>query len=404
MFRGFTLLHSLARRRALLPLAVVGLLAASGLAACSSDGSVDAKVVRVVDGDTFEAEYGGQTKSVRLLNVDTPETKHPNKVVECQGPEATRFLEQKLPAGKTVKLRFDQEATDKYNRVLAAAFLGDEFVNASIARAGLGVAMSIAPNTKYYDQVKAAQDEAQARSAGLFQDNLACSPTAVAEKQVAALGAVPADPGAEAKSSGISSAAGALLAALTTARAGESTLKGAAGAVVVAALGSDRLTDATGWLTSAVTAADTRHKALTERATAVRAEEDRKAAEAAAEAKRQADEAAARAAAEAQAKAAAEAQAAAEAKAAAEAEAARKAQTQAPSNSAPGGGSSSAQNPYPGYYGPRCYAPGGQTWTPCPEEAPGYGEAPTPANPYPGYVGPRCYAPGGKTWTPCAKK
>jgi micrococcal nuclease len=31
--------------------------------------------------------------------------------------------------------------------------------------------------------------------------------------------------------------------------------------------------------------------------------------------------------------------------------------------------------------------------------------APAPApNPYPGYTGPRCYAPGGKTWTPCSKR
>jgi micrococcal nuclease len=26
---------------------------------------------------------------------------------------------------------------------------------------------------------------------------------------------------------------------------------------------------------------------------------------------------------------------------------------------------SSAQTPYPGYTGPRCYAPGGKTWRPC---------------------------------------
>src|SRR5690348_2973879 len=70
IFRGFTLPRTLAHRRAFLPLALVGVLAATGLGACSSDGSVDAKVVRVVDGDTFEAEYGGQTKTVRLLNVD----------------------------------------------------------------------------------------------------------------------------------------------------------------------------------------------------------------------------------------------------------------------------------------------------------------------------------------------
>ncbi|MDP9883126.1 micrococcal nuclease [Sinomonas atrocyanea] len=411
----------MAHRRVFLPLAVVGLLAATGLAACSSDGSVDAKVVRVVDGDTFEAEYGGQTKTVRLLNVDTPETKHPNKVVECQGPEATRFLEEKLPAGKTVKLRFDQETTDKYNRVLAATFLGDELVNASIARAGLGVAISIAPNTKYYEQVKAAQDEARARKAGLFQDNLACSPAAVAEDQLATLdAAAAADPGASAASKDISAAAGALLTAVTAARSGESLLKDARDAVIVAAVGADRLNDATGRLTRALATADGRHEDLVKRASSVKADEDKRAAQAGAEAKRKAEEAKAKAAAEAKRKAEeAKAKAAAEAKRKAEeaaakaaAEAAKRAQeqaqaraeTEAPTYSVPGNVAPPAQNSYPGYYGPRCYAPGGQTWTPCPEKAPGYGQTPTQANPYPGYVGPRCYAPGGKSWTPCPKK
>jgi endonuclease YncB( thermonuclease family) len=44
----------------------------------------------------------------RLLNIDTPETKYPNKIVECQGPEATEFLTGKLPEGSTVELRFDR--------------------------------------------------------------------------------------------------------------------------------------------------------------------------------------------------------------------------------------------------------------------------------------------------------
>lgn len=362
-FRGSTLLRTLAHRRALLPLALVGVLTATGLAACSSDGSVDAKVVRVVDGDTFEAEYGGQTKTVRLLNVDTPETKHPNKIVECQGPEATRFLQEKLPAGKSVKLRFDQEGTDKYNRVLAAAFLGDELVNASIARAGLGVAMSIAPNTKYYEPVKAAQDEAKAKKAGLFQDNLACSPEALA-LQLAASTAT-ADPAADASSAAIATSAASLLIAISSARAGSDLFKDAKDAVIVSAIGLSGLTKAEGKVTDALTKATARHKTLTDRAASVKAAEERTAAEE----KRRADEAAAKAAAEAEARAAAEAEAAARAAAAATQARAVPAQpAPAPQYVAPAP-APVQQNPYPGYTGPRCYAPGGKSWTPCPEKA-----------------------------------
>jgi micrococcal nuclease len=353
-----------ARRRAFFPLAIAGILAATGLAACSSDGSVKAEVVRVVDGDTFEAKYGNETKTVRLLNIDTPETKHPNKIIECQGPEATKFLEGKLPAGTAVTLRFDQEKTDGYNRVLAAAFLGDELVNASIARAGLGVAKEYRPNTKYYGDVKAAQDEAAQKKAGLFQDNLSCSPAAVAGQQLAALAAAPADPGAAAGSGELTSVAGKLATALAAAKTASSLLGEAKDAVVAIARSTENAGTSAAKLTTAVATAESRHKTLTDRAVTVKAEEDRIAAEAkAAEAKRLADEAAAKAAAEARAKAAAEAQAAAEA--------AARAVPPAPTYVAPSqpyvapAPAPVQQNPYPGYTGPRCYAPGGKSWRPC---------------------------------------
>jgi len=45
-------------------------------------------VVRVVDGDTLVLE---NKERVRLIGVDTPETKHPRKPVEYYGKEATAF-------------------------------------------------------------------------------------------------------------------------------------------------------------------------------------------------------------------------------------------------------------------------------------------------------------------------
>ena len=66
----------------------------------TNSGRDEAVVVRVVDGDTFEASINGEQKTVRLLNVDTPETKDPKAPVECMGPEATKALEQLLnPSG-----------------------------------------------------------------------------------------------------------------------------------------------------------------------------------------------------------------------------------------------------------------------------------------------------------------
>lgn len=57
-----------------------------------------AKVTRVIDGDTFEAEFENNRKRViRLAEVDTPEKGQPNY-------EGAKQQLESLIAGKTVKL------------------------------------------------------------------------------------------------------------------------------------------------------------------------------------------------------------------------------------------------------------------------------------------------------------
>jgi endonuclease YncB( thermonuclease family) len=74
------------------------------------------KVLEVVDGDTVKVEKYG---TLRLIGIDTPETKDPRKVVQCFGKEATQNAKSKLN-GQKVKLEFNPaDRIDKYNRVLA---------------------------------------------------------------------------------------------------------------------------------------------------------------------------------------------------------------------------------------------------------------------------------------------
>lgn len=61
------------------------------------------EVKHVIDGDTIELANG---EKVRLIGVDTPETKHPNKPVEYFGEEAYRFT-KRMVKGKKVRLEFD---------------------------------------------------------------------------------------------------------------------------------------------------------------------------------------------------------------------------------------------------------------------------------------------------------
>ena len=118
--------------------------------------SVDATVVRVVDGDTAEMELqNGGTEGVRFIGVDTPESVAPGQPVECFGKKASRFTTGLLE-GERVTLRFGEERRDVYDRLLAYVYLGDRFVNAELVRLGYARTLEIAPNVDYADKVRAA--------------------------------------------------------------------------------------------------------------------------------------------------------------------------------------------------------------------------------------------------------
>jgi hypothetical protein len=69
--------------------------------------------MHVVDGDTLVLQ---NDERVRLIGVDTPETKHPTKPVEPFGPEASSFTKRAVE-GKLVRLKFDREKRDRYQRL-----------------------------------------------------------------------------------------------------------------------------------------------------------------------------------------------------------------------------------------------------------------------------------------------
>lgn len=103
------------------------------------------KVIRVVDGDTFVLQHIGK---VRLIGVNTPETKDPRRPVQFFGKEASQFL-TKLITGKNVRLEYDQQRKDKFQRTLAYAYLEDKtFINAKIIEEGYGFAYTRYPFQK----------------------------------------------------------------------------------------------------------------------------------------------------------------------------------------------------------------------------------------------------------------
>lgn len=173
-----------------LGLALGALLAGSLLTACD-DGSGEGTVVRVVDGDTLVAVVAGEETTIRLLNIDTPETKHPDLPVQCLGPEATDFLAERLPAGTEIELEYDEERLDRYDRTLAGVYESGSLVNAEIAVEGLGVPVYFEPNDRFLPEVEEAAATAQSEGLGLFSAATECTVPAQVESLGGAADEIP---------------------------------------------------------------------------------------------------------------------------------------------------------------------------------------------------------------------
>ncbi len=130
----------------------------------------EAKVSRVIDGDTAVLEGGAR---VRFLGIDAPEMERDGQPADFLAHQSKDFVAA-LIQGKTVRLEYDRERYDRYGRLLAYLFLPDgAMVNLAVVRQGLARVYSQAPNLRYQEALNAAQQEAMAAGRGLWQKPLA---------------------------------------------------------------------------------------------------------------------------------------------------------------------------------------------------------------------------------------
>lgn len=147
--------YSVRMRALLIPLLFFALMLSLGLNVFLLWSiSEQSRVVRVVDGDSFDLSDG---RRIRLLSVDAPEKDR------C-GHDAARQRLSDLLAYKHVTLT--DTVTDDYGRMLANVFAGETFINDVMLREGL-VRFTYVTSSRY-DEVKKTFQSAKEEKRGIW--------------------------------------------------------------------------------------------------------------------------------------------------------------------------------------------------------------------------------------------
>ena len=154
---------------------LVAVLTCLILSNCSSSGEplpdgANGRIVKVIDGDTVDVSMSGRTERVRLIGIDTPETKKPNTPIQCFGPEASKHINELLPVDTPVLLQRDVEARDPYGRLLGYVYRTSDnlFINQDLIINGFARPLSIAPNTAFASEFATLAQTAQNSKIGLW--------------------------------------------------------------------------------------------------------------------------------------------------------------------------------------------------------------------------------------------
>jgi micrococcal nuclease len=139
-------------------------------------------VLTVVDGDTLRLRVGQDRELLRLIGIDTPESRV-NKRAEKQaersetdtqtiiklGERAKSAVSGMAPVGTRVTVEFDVERRDHYGRLLGYVHLPDgSMLNEKILSMGYGKLLTVPPNTRHLSRLQRAFTEGRSARRGLW--------------------------------------------------------------------------------------------------------------------------------------------------------------------------------------------------------------------------------------------
>ncbi len=127
------------------------------------------RVVRVIDGDTIDVDWQGETFRVRYIGVNTPESD------EACYDRATQ-TNRNLVDDQIVRLYSDVSDTDRFDRLLRYVYLGNTHVNELLVELGFAEVVSYPPDTEEFENFRALEQQAASEGlgchpTGIFDDN-----------------------------------------------------------------------------------------------------------------------------------------------------------------------------------------------------------------------------------------
>ena len=126
------------------------------------------RVASVADGDSISLSNG---ERVRYLGINAPERGEPGKA-EFLAQEAFQF-NRNLVLGKEIRVEFEGEKRDRFNRELAYVYLQDgTWVNRELVKEGYAHVLYQSPGLEKFEEFLSAQQEAIRGKRGIWQKAL----------------------------------------------------------------------------------------------------------------------------------------------------------------------------------------------------------------------------------------
>lgn len=139
-------------------------------------------VAYVVDGDTIAVRIDRGLEKVRLIGIDTPESRKNDraalhaershrdiKTIMEFGRRAKDTMKELLPKGTELRIEYDVQKRDKYGRLLGYVYRTDNtMVNEEMVLRGYAQLLTIPPNVKYVERFKKALAKSQKEKRGLW--------------------------------------------------------------------------------------------------------------------------------------------------------------------------------------------------------------------------------------------